>query len=455
MSDIRGLSFAALLTLLGSFAKADELQPCPFDLREAIELAETQLEDMYNDRVLNLEAGIGTVPAELGREVRDYLSHVQDTGATGSNALVAYISRESAVCALYIQTGLAAGGEQPEADLILLPRTATEIAKLIDTNIAELVAGGPQDARAPSPRIVDETPSRAALPLATRERKAGRPSGELLREIADVLFPGNHFKALDGQTASLSIVPALNIGNVPFAALDIDGDGQPLLAHTVINIEPSLKSVLDKTIYGWTPGLSNPVVVGNPDATSDPDWVFPPLPGAEKEAREVASYLKSNALIGASATKEALLDTLGKADYVHIAAHGLSDLDQPLDKGFLALTGGRLTAREIQQLSLSSKPLVVLSACQTALGSPVNAGIIGVSRAFLLAGATNVVSSLWNVDDEATAAVMIELVRNLDRVSPSQALRLAQLEARKTWPDPRIWSAFVVFGGRIVSAAAQ
>jgi CHAT domain-containing protein len=94
---------------------------------------------------------------------------------------------------------------------------------------------------------------------------------------------------------------------------------------------------------------------------------------------------------------------------------------------------------------------VVLSACQTALGADVRGeGLIGLTRAFMYAGAPRVVSSLWSVSDRATAALMKAFYRRLliDRMSVAAALRGAQLELRRNprWSHPYYWAAFVVQG---------
>lgn len=75
--------------------------------------------------------------------------------------------------------------------------------------------------------------------------------------------------------------------------------------------------------------------------------------------------------------------------------------------------GGRVTARQVQKLKLSKRPLVVLSACQTGAGQAIDAGVIGLARAFQIAGAVNRVMSLWNIDDHATKSLMTEFARSL------------------------------------------
>lgn len=437
----------ALLTVLSGIAKAEEPEPCPFGVEEAINLSETQLGQLYQTRGISRPSEIGTVPRELKNAIGKYLALLQMPAEIRPNALIAFLSKDEVVCAIVSLVGR--GGRDVQFDMILLPKSASQISLLVDRNVDELLAGGPTVARAPVLRKPDAT--RSAETLSQTTDISVRPPSVILKELADAIFPYDQFLPVDGEVGSLSIIPALNLGRVPFSAFDLNGDGKPLVVSAPINVESSLKSVLDFVIYKWTPGFQNPVVFGDPNAEDDPDWILPRLPGADREAHDVAKLLGAQPTTGQEATKPRFLEEIEAADYIHVAAHGIASASDPMDGSFVALTGARLTAREIQHLKLTNNPVVVLSACQTALGGPLHAGIIGISRAFLIAGGVNVVSSLWNIDDAATSEIMLAFVKNLSQTNPANALRLAQVEAREKWPDPRIWSAFVVYGARMVS----
>jgi CHAT domain-containing protein len=95
--------------------------------------------------------------------------------------------------------------------------------------------------------------------------------------------------------------------------------------------------------------------------------------------------------------------------------------------------------------------LVVLSACNTALGKPVKGeGLVGIVRGFMYAGASRVIASLWKVDDDATGAMMgrfyEEMLKN--NRSPAAALRQAQLAMwqQERWRPPFYWAAFALQG---------
>jgi CHAT domain-containing protein len=147
-------------------------------------------------------------------------------------------------------------------------------------------------------------------------------------------------------------------------------------------------------------------------------------------------------------TKREVLQRAANADLLYFAAHGYSDASNPLDGSFLMLGDGRLTAREVQSQTFTKHPLVVLSACQTGEGKIIQAGVIGLARAFQIAGASNTVMSLWTISDEATATLMGYFVDALKTKEPAEALREAMLKLKATQPDPFGWAAFNVFGNR-------
>jgi len=105
---------------------------------------------------------------------------------------------------------------------------------------------------------------------------------------------------------------------------------------------------------------------------------------------------------------------------------------------------GHFTAHDISALDLRGTRLVVLSCCESARGvAQQQAGVYGLRRAFVLAGAQDLVLSLWRVDDDQTAALMIEFYSLIAQgLTNTVALRRAKLQIRKANPDPYYWAAF-------------
>ncbi len=144
---------------------------------------------------------------------------------------------------------------------------------------------------------------------------------------------------------------------------------------------------------------------------------------------------------------------------VHIATHGLLNAERPQFTGLvLSLVGNRggdgfLRTDEVFNLRLGS-PLVMLSACETGLGKEKRGeGVIGLTRAFMYAGAPTVGVSLWSVADKSTADLMTDfykrlLVTGAESTSATAAMRGAQLSliAGKKYSAPFYWAPFVLVG---------
>lgn len=184
---------------------------------------------------------------------------------------------------------------------------------------------------------------------------------------------------------------------------------------------------------------------------------------ASREEAESISVLSGAAEIdlftGFSASLEnARRSDLARYRILHFATHGIVDLSKPGESGLVfsrfdqngAPRDGFLNLDGIYNLDLSSD-LVVLSACQTALGKDVRGeGLIGLSRGFLHAGSSRVVASLWKVDDSATAEFMKRFYRHLlkEKRSASAALRQAKLEMKAIprYRSPFFWAGFTLLG---------
>lgn len=186
------------------------------------------------------------------------------------------------------------------------------------------------------------------------------------------------------------------------------------------------------------------------------------------EARAVAAAFgrHASAIVGPKATETWFKQIAGDYDIIHFATHGFFNRANPLFSGVQleadTQNDGRLEVYEILRLHLRAQ-LVTLSACETALGSgyfseiPAGDEFVSLTRAFLSAGASAVIATLWEVNDSSTAALMEIFYRNVLRGSPSRSLAMAQrslLHGDSVHRHPYYWSAFVLVGsGQALSPA--
>jgi CHAT domain-containing protein/Flp pilus assembly protein TadD len=186
---------------------------------------------------------------------------------------------------------------------------------------------------------------------------------------------------------------------------------------------------------------------------------------SETEAKGIAGLVpagKRFMALGFDATRAAATSgQLANYRMVHFATHGLIDSRHPeLSSLVLSLVdkkgrplNGFLRLHDIYNLELNAD-LVVLSACQTALGQEIRGeGLVGLTRGFMYAGAARVMSSLWSVDDRATSALMKLFYRHMisGGLSPAEALRRAQIDmsgdpSQPSWSSPYYWAAFSLQG---------
>lgn len=243
----------------------------------------------------------------------------------------------------------------------------------------------------------------------------------------------------------LVIVPHGALHYLPFAALH-DGAGYLAATHQLRflpsasvqqYLRPPRENRMDSVLVFGNPDLGNPQL---------------DLPSAEEEARKISAMLAGSSLLTrAAASETAFKASAAQYRYLHVAAHGQFRADVPLQSR-LALAAdkqndGSLTVAEIYGLRLDAD-LVTLSACETGLNRAMNGDdLIGMTRGFLYAGSSNIISSLWEVDDEATADLMIGFYQRLrEGKGKAQALQEAQQALWKKFPEPRYWAAFYLTG---------
>ena len=242
----------------------------------------------------------------------------------------------------------------------------------------------------------------------------------------------------------LTISPHGVLHYLPFVALS-DGD-QYVIDRFSVRLIPSADTLVYlKTDRPIKPGKL--LALGNPDlgnARFD-------LPNAQVEAvNVVAMFPASRALVRAQASKTAVKELGNGFSILHFATHGKFNTDSPLSSGLYLAKGdepdGVLTVSDLYSLRWDTD-LVTLSACETGLGKVASGDdVIGLTRGFLYAGARSIVASLWEVDDAATAQLMMSFYRNLETADKREALRLAQIETRSRYPQPMFWAAFQIVG---------
>lgn len=250
------------------------------------------------------------------------------------------------------------------------------------------------------------------------------------------------------------------------------GSGAVILADPRFD-EPATGPVEKRPIHGMRPGLP---------------MLFPPLRAAATEARDIAALLSESGLdarmLTGSAARETELEAVRSPEILHIATHGFflngqnpdvrgrravvlteespaAIMDTPLLRSGLALTGaniggpdpsndGIMTAMEASSLHLDGTRLVVLSACDTGLGTlSIRDGVYGLQRALIIAGAETIVASLWRVSDRATKDLMVGYYRQLlaghGRAESLRRVQMAFLRDERR-AHPFYWAPFVVTG---------
>ena len=266
---------------------------------------------------------------------------------------------------------------------------------------------------------------------------------------------------------SASVIAAIRSSSAPAAA----ANSILVVADPVFNPDDSrLKGIRVSETSGESRGLGLALesavtdVAGTGEAASPSGRLrLARLPGTRAEAEAIANIAraggaKSDTWIDLGASEERI-DGADTANYriVHIATHGLLDVERPQFTGIVLSLVGNTTAdgflRTDEIFNLKMRPaLVMLSACETGLGKEKRGeGVIGLTRAFMYAGAPTVGVSLWSVADKSTAELMTDFYKRLlspDTRSPAAAMRDAQLAmiAGKKYSAPFYWAPFVLVG---------
>ena len=312
--------------------------------------------------------------------------------------------------------------------------------------------------------LSDQANIESAVTAYRDELRARKTDDALGARLYDTLL--TPISELD-RKSRLIIVPDGELHLLPFEALA--HDNKYLLATHTVSVAPSatvlgiLRARRTRTQTATLPYLG---VAAWVDSTSAKTRLvraifdvsrdhLTPLPESKEEVDDIASILPkpSTVLLGPSAT-EAHFKNLPLQEYniLHLALHGYVDEEYP-DRSALIFApqrggseDGMLQVREIRNLHLNAS-LVTLSACDTGVGPVGEAGVANLVNAFIEAGASSVVSTLWDVEDRSTEKLMTDFYDNLAEHKPkSTALRQAQLDLMAKGFSPYYWASFQLVG---------
>ncbi|MEM9593367.1 MAG: CHAT domain-containing protein [Acidobacteriota bacterium] len=257
------------------------------------------------------------------------------------------------------------------------------------------------------------------------------------------------------------------LASLPFAALVGDRkSGEFLAQRHILTRIPSLGVLEHHRTDGVQPQAGSFVAFGDPTYPPEHDLVqglgLRPLPGSGREVARIAElFPEAEVFVGDRATEGAARRWLGRARYLHVAAHALLDRRFPRDSSLAFAQGqgpgpsahdGLLHAWEIAEHGPVSAEIVTLSACETGVGTEQKGeGLQGLAQTFHWLGARSVVASLWRVDDDGAAELMVRFyARVRDGHPPGEALALARRElitnGSTRLAHPHVWAAFTLSG---------
>ena len=269
------------------------------------------------------------------------------------------------------------------------------------------------------------------------------------------------------ETKHLFVVPDGWITFVPFDLLYKPGSKDRLIEQYDISYLPTAALLarrdLKRSLAGpWTNEL---VAFGGPvtevDEHSSSGDAAGAIPFSRQEVNDITSFArgKTQSFLQSSDLKKTFLDgTAGQAFLLHISTHAFADTDSPENSRLLfspdsASAGSSYVyLRELNTIDLSRVDLATISACDTERGRIIRGeGVQAFSRALLSAGAHATVTTLWRVEDQATAEFMRQFYFYLlkENKPKAEALRLAKLRFLKSnsnLSDPALWAAFVLNG---------
>jgi CHAT domain-containing protein len=252
------------------------------------------------------------------------------------------------------------------------------------------------------------------------------------------------WKPLQVPDGRVIVIPHGPLHSLPFASLPL-GNGDRVLDRHVLSHLPSASCRRYLRETPTSPGRAS----GGTDLRAlAVEVTDESIPEARVEIDAVRrTFRRGCTLRGAKASAREFRRAAPGADVIHVATHGMFRGDDPAFSS-LRLADGWMSLHEVYGLKLDAK-LVCISACQSGRNW-VGAGdeLVGLSRGFLYAGAGSLLVSLWPVDDQATAKLMIRFYHGLRRGGQIDVtLRDAMLELRDELEHAYYWSPFLLVGG--------
>jgi len=258
-----------------------------------------------------------------------------------------------------------------------------------------------------------------------------------------------------GSDARVTILPDTSLYTLNFETLIVPGSQPHYWIEDVSMTTASSLTLLAASLARPRAAGKNLLLIGNTEqATSE----FPKLPQASAEMQNVEHYFANadrEILQGSGATPSAYLSGHPERfGYVHFVTHGTASLTKPMESAVILSPGGesfKLYARDIVAHRLNAN-LVTISACNGAGTRAFSGeGLVGLSWAFLRAGAHNVIGALWEVNDRSTPQLMDSLYRALSQGKPPAAAlrdaKLSLLHSGTIYAKPYYWAPFQLYTG--------
>jgi CHAT domain-containing protein/tetratricopeptide (TPR) repeat protein len=251
----------------------------------------------------------------------------------------------------------------------------------------------------------------------------------------------------------LIIVPHKALHYLPFSALQVSD--QRLIEQFELTTAPSAsawllgqrKSAEDGRFSAAALGNVGLNLSGGPSSGATRSLEFLPLPGTLDEIKAVTRLFPDGTwLVEEDLTTANLRKVSAKSGTLHVATHGVLDAEVPIFSG-LVTADGLVTVADVLEWEKTPN-LVVLSACETALGELGEGDdLVGLTRAFQAGGTRCMVATLWPVSDESTSLWMTTFYDGLKNdQTVAQASATATRALRQTHSSPYYWAPFVVLG---------